>query len=395
MRSGTISVYYFAVILQAGAYGATFLVAELYAFNGLGTLSVGQTFAAIAICAVLATACAGRLSALLGAMSVIVLAGIGLSGALVILAFSSTLAGQLAGGGLLGAGWGLFYTLSPVVLAGISSSEKRAILFSGFAAAMSLGFGLTPVISSWIATGSAGIPGMFVLLAAGSAIATILFWLVGKRMEPLSCDIASEVEIGLSGKVSFLFTEPVWMLLALIALGAFVFSSINSFQTIYAKSHGWDYSNYYLANTGAAVVGRIVYVALFRKYKGFWTIALLYSATITCMAIFLTNEANQTLYILAGFLFGIGYGVSYPIILAQISNSVPRHLTDPALRAAGLIYFLFLFGAPYIIAPIVVSEGINAMFPVLSVIILLKCSVVGLIIFKSVGYSISRTQGDY
>ncbi|MEP3247508.1 MAG: MFS transporter [Sneathiella sp.] len=383
MTLKTLVVFYIAVMLQAGAYGATFLVAELSAFHGFGTRSVGHTFAAIAICAVFATAYAGRVSHRFGTMTVIIFAGLSLSAALVILAFSGTLVVQIAGGGLLGVGWGLFYTLSPVVLSGFSSPDKRAVLFSGFAASMSIGFGLTPVMSSWISGGAFGVLGTFALLSLGSACAAVLFWFIKMREVPLSIETTSDSGRGKLTKFSFLFSEPVWMLLVLLALGAFVFSAINSFQTIYARSHGWNYSNYYLANTAAAVLGRLVYIGFFRKFKGFWSVAILYSATIACMAIFLMNDADQTLYILAGFLFGIGYGVSYPIILAQISTSVPEQFTGPALRVAGLIYFLFLFGAPYVIAPVVVSGGVDAMFPILSMLVLLKCIIVGLIIFRS------------
>ena len=58
----------------------------------------------------------------------------------------------LLGGLLLGAGWGLAFTIGPILLSSIVSDEKRAVYFSFLSAFNALGMGISPVAARHLLT---------------------------------------------------------------------------------------------------------------------------------------------------------------------------------------------------------------------------------------------------
>ena len=361
------AIFFTAVVLQSCAYGSTFILVELFASQGHTALAVGRSSATTAIGAVALTFVAGRLVNWLGEIYVITGTSFCLSAALTVFVFVDGVFGQLLGGLLLGAGWGLFYTLIPVVLAKTVAAEHRARLFSLMAVFISMGFGLTPFLANYVSSTFFGISGVFIIIAVGCAIAGSLFLVLHHA---LGNDAPTEMNTPATSFASIASTivSSAFPLLALIALGAFIFSAVNSFQIVYAKAHGWNYGHYFLANTCAAVFGRLIYSVWFSRFRGLKTVCILYLVTLASLALYLINQDDQALYLMTGILYGIGYGVSYPIVMALIANHDTEARVTDILQTTGLIFLLFLFGAPYITAPLIEARGIDVIYPILTVL---------------------------
>jgi len=148
-RSTLLTQFYLASFLQAGAYGLTFLLPKLFAKFGSDEKTVGAMLAITALSTLVTVYCSGHLADRFGRATVLGLA---------CLAISAALAGDgLATGPrlilitaslILGAGWGLTYALSPVVLTGLTAPEERVRHFALLSVAVMAGFGLSPVLAA-------------------------------------------------------------------------------------------------------------------------------------------------------------------------------------------------------------------------------------------------------
>ena len=79
------------------------------------------------------------------------------------------------------------------------------------------------------------------------------------------------------------------------------------------------------------------------------------------VGLFLVLGDSKWLYLLAAVLFGIGYGVSYPIIKAMAANEADNDLMPQTMQLFGLSYFIGVFGFPFAAGWIIVTAGIFAL----------------------------------
>lgn len=56
-------------------------------------------------------------------------------------------------------------------------------------------------------------------------------------------------------------------------------------------------------------------------------------------------------------MFGLGYGVSYPILVAMAANDAEDHLGPQTLQLFALTYFIGVFGFPLIAGWLIVEVG--------------------------------------
>jgi MFS family permease len=63
------------------------------------------------------------------------------------------------------------------------------------------------------------------------------------------------------------------------------------------------------------------------------------------------------LYILVAILFGIGYGASYPILVAMAAADANAKLVPQTLQLFALTYFIGLFGFPLLAGFIITTWG--------------------------------------
>jgi len=73
--------------------------------------------------------------------------------------------------------------------------------------------------------------------------------------------------------------------------------------------------------------------------------------------LFLFSAGSSALYIVVAITFGLGYGVSYPILVAMAANDAEDHLGPQTLQLFALTYFIGIFCFPLIAGWLIVEVG--------------------------------------
>ena len=164
-----IALFFTATFLQAGPYGLTFVLPPLFAgFNGTEA-DVGNTLALTAISTLFIVMFSGHVSDRLGRMPTIAWSGGVIALSLFLFATAAGTGVQIyLAGILLGVGWGLFYTLTPVALGQIIKPEERVRFFTLLSVFIMAGFGLAPVMGSWVERIGLGLQAAFMITAGFS-----------------------------------------------------------------------------------------------------------------------------------------------------------------------------------------------------------------------------------
>jgi MFS family permease len=81
------------------------------------------------------------------------------------------------------------------------------------------------------------------------------------------------------------------------------------------------------------------------------------NATRSSVGLFIFSAGSVPLYVAVAVLFGLGYGVSYPILVAMAANDAEEHLQPQTLQLFALTYFIGIFGFPLIAGWVIVEVG--------------------------------------
>lgn len=361
-RLTTFALFYTACFLQAGAYGLTFMLPRLFASFGANEKIVGLMLFITTISTLITVYFAGHLSdrfgrvRTLGAACLAIAVSLAAYGAATQVGLLLTVASVC-----LGFGWGLTYALAPVVLTRLVSVEQRVRFFAILSVALMAGFGLSPVMASAMEGAGLSIRTAFHSTALLCAVAGLLFFVLITPVRAHSV-AGSEPRSSLSfSAVGRILSSPARLPLIMVCLGASVFAGMNNFQTVFADDRGLDYADYFLVYTVTVVLFRI----LLARFKGgsnpYLTIALLQYVMFGSIALFLFIGGNTFAYWVVAFLFGIGYGVSYPILAAMAANDADETLVPQTLQLFALTYFVGIFGFPLIAGWMIVESGAAAL----------------------------------
>ena len=144
-----------ASYLLSLSYGSTFLLSLLIAARGGNEHDAGHVISAAMLSTFVAVLACGHLSDLLGAARSIALFGLLLVAA--SLGFATTPGvghWLLFFGLLLGLGWGVFYTLGPIIVASLVIPAQRAKYFALLSGSMMSGIGSGPLLGRAAGDGS-------------------------------------------------------------------------------------------------------------------------------------------------------------------------------------------------------------------------------------------------
>jgi len=352
-------LYFAAIFLQAGAYGLTFMLPRLFESFGANEKVVGAMLIVTTISTLVTVYFSGHLSDLFGRLRTLGAACIAISVSLFLYGIVDTVGAALVIASLmLGFGWGLTYSLGPIVLTRLVRADERVRFFTLLSVFVMAGFGLSPVLASLLEGTGYSVRGAFYVTATLCAVSAVLFFLLDGPIKAHAINPRAEAPsritiTALSGVLKSRALLPVIM----VCLGASIFAGLNNFQTVFADARGLDYANFFLTYTITVVVFRLV-LARFKGGKNpYLTIAFLQYIMCLSIILFIFSGASLPLYLVVAALFGIGYGVSYPILVAMAANDARDDLSAQTLQVFAFTYFIGIFGFPLIAGWMIVEVG--------------------------------------
>lgn len=358
-RLTMFTLFYTASFLQAGAYGLTFMLPRLFETFGANEKMVGVMLFVTTIATLVTVYFAGHLSDKFGRVRTLGTACLSIAAALTAFGLADGVGALLIFASVaIGFGWGLTYALSPIVLTGLVTTVERVRYFAILSVALMAGFGLSPVMASMMENSGLSVNFAFFVTAALCALAGVVFFALIKPIRTLSESNGPEVRSSLSpASVAAIMRSRARLPVIMVCLGASVFAGMNNFQTVFADERGLDYADYFLVYTITVVLFRVVLA----RFKGggnpYMTIAVLQYVMFGSVVLFMGIGGNAPMYLVVAFMFGIGYGVSYPILAAMTANEADQELLPQTLQFFALSYFIGIFGFPLIAGWMIVELG--------------------------------------
>ena len=344
-----------ASYLLSLSYGSTFLLSLLIGSRGGDEHDAGSVISAAMFSTFVAVLVSGHLSDLLGAARSIALFGLLLVMASLGFAMTPGVGHLLLFFGLLlGLGWGVFYTLGPIIVASLVTPAQRAKYFALLSGSMMTGIGSGPLLGR--AAGALGLPvtSAFYLAALASLIGVLLFWRLGTRLQ--STQATSAAKITWQATTQVLGSRALFPII-MVGLGGCVFGGLSSFQTSYAAARSLDYSLFFLGFMGAAISSRMLIAGFVVKRDPLRASCLLSGLMLGSIVLFTFVVHNGFAYLLAAVMLGVGYGLTYSVINGLAANEAPNGTTSQALLLFSLAYFIGVFGFPLLAGKIIVEHG--------------------------------------
>ena len=375
-RSLTFAMYFLAIFLQAGAYGLTFMLPRLFAEFGASEKVVGAMLFVTAIATIVTVYFSGHISDKFGRVRALGIACIAIAVSLFLYGYVSSVGlGLLVASISLGFGWGLTYSLGPIVLTRLVSSEERVRFFTLLSIFVMAGFGLSPVFASVLEGFGYPVQTVFYLTSILCVISAILFFILIKPIKVHALNPAPErsSRITLSALRQVLKSRAILPVI-MVCMGASVFAGMNNFQTVFADDRGLNYATFFFVYTLTVVFFRLVLV----KFKGgnnpYLTIAMLQYVMAASVVLFIVSGDSIPLYISVAILFGLGYGASYPILVAMAANDAEEHLGPQTLQIFALTYFIGIFGFPLLVGFGIVEFGYTPVLVLLAILAFMEAS---------------------
>lgn len=356
-------LYFTAIFLQAGAYGLTFMLPRLFESFGANEKVVGAMLMVTTFSTLVTVYFSGHLSDLFGRLRTLSVACIAISVSLFLYGSVDTVGAELAIASLLlGFGWGLTYSLGPIVLTRLVRADERIRFFTLLSVFVMAGFGLSPVLASFLEGAGYSVRGAFYVTATLCVISAVLFFVLDGPIKAHAINPRAEAPsritiAALSGVLKSRARLPIIM----VCLGAGIFAGLNNFQTVFAEARGLDYANFFLTYTITVVVFRLVLARFTGGKNPYLTMAFLQYIMCLSIIIFIFSGSNLPLYLIVAVLFGVGYGVSYPILVAMAANDARDDLGAQTLQVFALTYFVGIFGFPLIAGWMIVEVSARSL----------------------------------
>lgn len=362
-RPVMFALFYLANFLQAGVYGLTFLLPRLFAGFGANEKVVGTMLFITTITTIIAVYFAGHLSDRIGRARSLSLAGLLIAASLAGFAMASGVGALLVfSSAALGAGWGLTYALPPIVLTGLINVTDRVRFFAMLTVAIMAGFGLSPVMAATMEKAGLTVNDAFLVTAALCLVSSALFFILSGPVRQHSERWGAAQRSSLTLRdVAAIMRSRARLPVIMVCIGAAVFAGMNNFQTVFADERGVDYAQYFLAYTLTVILLRLVLVRFTGGSNPYLTIAMLQYVMLGSVLLFMFSGGNVPLYLAVAVLFGLGYGVSYPILAAMAANDAEADLLPQTLQFFALTYFVGIFGFPLIAGWMIVELGSQAL----------------------------------
>ena len=354
-----LAFYFTAIFLQSGAYGLTFMLPRLFDSFGASEKTVGAMLLVTAVSTLIAVYFSGHLSDIFGRLLTLCLACCAISASLFLFGtVQSVWVSLVLASLLLGAGWGLTYSLGPIVLTRVVATSERSRFFALLSVFVMAGFGLSPAFAALLEAQGYSVRDAFLVTAVLCLISSALFLALRNPVKSHAINLGPEASSRITlTALRHILKSRARVPVVMVFLGASVFAGMSNFQTVFAEARGLDYATFFLTYTVTVIVLRLVLASSTGGNNPYRTIALLQYIMCASVVLFIFSASSAALYIAVAVLFGVGYGVSYPILVAMTANDADDDLGPQTLQLFALTYFVGIFGFPLIAGWMIVEIG--------------------------------------
>ncbi|MGF6393759.1 MFS transporter [Pseudomonas plecoglossicida] len=356
------------------SYGTTFLLAMTLRAHGASEADAGSVISTAMLSTFLAVIFSGHLSDHLGAARSVAVGAVFLAAACLGFAALPGLGmAMMLFGLLLGFGWGVFYTLGPIIVAMLIEPQRRVKYFALLSGSMMTGIGTGPLLGRVAQALGYPVEAAFVAAAGASVLGGVLFLLLAPRIQQQQRAVVVS-RITPSAACSVLSSKAAFAIL-MVGLGGAIFGGLSSFQTSYAALLHLDYSLFFIGFMSSVITCRLLVAGFIVKRDPYRMACLLTAMIVLSVLMFMYGVASPAGYLLAAIVLGVGYGLTYSVINGLAANEAPAGHTAQALLLFSLAYFIGVFGFPLLAGKIIVQAGMGALLQVLLLIALANWSI--------------------
>jgi MFS family permease len=348
------------VLLASAGYGATFLLTMRFRSIGGNDFTTGVALAG----AMAGTFCGVSLAAwgarYVGAARMAALAALCVGAGIAAFAFVEHVsAGDVVPGFLVGLGWGGFYVAAPMAFVERTDDAERSFWFLRFSSFQMAGVGGCPALAAFaIHYGHLALTTVLYIVGGLCAAASVLIEIFGRLAPRGPATVTQERWLRDIGAIAR--TRAVYPI-AIIALGACVFSGLMTFQMSLVQGTGSQASTFFSLYTVTVVATRWLlsrFVVTLRPGTATKVLlAMMLLGTVAMCAV----PYHVVFHLAAAVLLGTGYGLAYPVVQSQAlddSGEVYRHAT---LTWFVVAYFAGVFGFPSLGGWVLVRGGKGAL----------------------------------
>ena len=239
------------------------------------------------------------------------------------------------------------------------------------------GFGLSQVLAAFLEVAGQTVVAAFMVTSALFFFAAIMFFCLAKPIKNHIVRARSPEQSKITlASIRAIWRSPAWRPVTMVFIGANVFAGVSNFQTVYADESGLNYADYFLIYTVTVVIFRLVLARFSARKNPYFTMALLQYVVCGSVVLFCFITGDQCLYWLFAVLFGIGYGVSYPILVTMTARDTSGGLVVQTLQLFAFPYFAGIFGFTLVAGWIIVDFGSISLLLLLAGIAAVEASMV-------------------
>ncbi|AKS08576.1 MFS transporter [Pseudomonas trivialis] len=366
----TFALFCLASFLLSLSYGSTFLLSLLIHSRGGNEHDAGSVISTAMLSTFVAVVLSGHLADALGAARAI--AGMGVLLVVACLGFALVPGfgqGLMLFGLSLGLGWGVFYTLGPIIVTLLVEPHHRAKYFALLSGSMLSGIGAGPLLGRAASALELPLTTAFYIAGLASLAGAVMFWRMGAQLKHHTHVPTAKISWAASRRV--LSSKAVFAIL-MVGLGGCVFGGLSSFQTSYAAAHGLDYSLFFAGFLSAAITSRLLIAGFVVKRDAYRAACVLSGIMLGSIALFAFGVNGNLSYLLAAALLGVGYGLTYSVINGLVAHEAPSGMTSQALLLFSLAYFVGVFGFPWLAGKLIVDYGLSTLM--MSVLAVATCN---------------------
>jgi len=356
-------------VTHSTAYGMTFLLPLRVAEIGGDEAFVGLILGVGMVAALLMGWLSGHLADRVGRAGSIAMAGGAQATAFVAMVIALDASPMLVAVGVgFGAGWAVFYLLTPLLAISRASPEDRVKYLTIVSGLMMLGIGLGPVLGRLLEWAGLSISGVFALAAflslTGAGLALVLMQ-SDRRAGYGSASLTPAVLFGVLKTRAALPT-------IMIAIGGGIFGCLTSFQAPISEAIGVDYALFFAVFVFTVVAARLSLAAHIGRQPPYPTVLALLGLMVAALLSWVLVPQPPLVYGATTVLFAVGYGLTYSVLNGIVANIEQQALAAPALLVFPLAYFLGLYGAPFLGGWVIATHGVQMLLLALVVLGLLE-----------------------